>query len=54
MKTKKTYIIPSAEVQNLAPEGLIANSVLITDDTTDDDARMSRRRHSIWGEHPDR
>lgn len=47
MKTKNTYVIPSVEVQSLETEGLIAQSVLITDETTDDDARMSRR-HEIW------
>ncbi|MBQ8225822.1 MAG: hypothetical protein IJZ92_00075 [Bacteroidaceae bacterium] len=47
MKTKKTYVLPSAEVQNLEPEGLIATSVLVTNETTEDDARMSRR-HEIW------
>ena len=53
MKTKKTYVIPSAEVQNMEPEGLmITTSVIVTNEETDDDARMSRRRQSIWGERP--
>ena len=54
MAKKKTYVIPSADVQNLVMEGLIASSpssdkdVNISDEVTDDDALMSRRRRGIW------
>lgn len=54
MAKKKTYMIPSADVQNLVMEGLIASSpssdkdVNISDEVTDDDALMSRRRRGIW------
>lgn len=47
MTNKRTYIIPSAEVQNLETEGLIAQSILVSDVTSDADAKMSRR-HEIW------
>lgn len=50
MKEKKSYIIPSADVQSLETEGLIASSPdvwNISDDPTGDDAKMSRR-HKIW------
>lgn len=50
MKTKKPYITPSADVQRLQTEGLIASSpaqAKISDDITGDDAKMGRR-HKIW------
>ena len=54
MAKKKTYMIPSADVQNLVMEGMIASSpssdkdVNISDEVTEDDALMSRRRRGIW------
>lgn len=54
MAKKKTYMIPSADVQNLVMEGMIASSpssdkdVNISDEVTGDDALMSRRRRGIW------
>ena len=54
MEKKKTYMIPSADVQNLVMEGMIASSpsydkdVNISDEVTEDDALMSRRRRGIW------
>ncbi|MBQ5881152.1 MAG: hypothetical protein IIW61_06040 [Bacteroidaceae bacterium] len=54
MAKKKTYMIPSADVQNLVMEGMIASSpssdkdVNISDKVTEDDALMSRRRRGIW------
>ncbi len=54
MAKKKTYVIPSADVQNLVMEGMIASSpssdkdVNISDKVTEDDALMSRRRRGIW------
>ena len=54
MEKKKTYVIPSADVQNLVMEGMIASSpssdkdVNISDKVTEDDALMSRRRRGIW------
>ncbi len=54
MIKKKTYNPPFADVQHLATEGMIASSpsadkdVNISDEVTEDDAWMSRRRRGIW------
>lgn len=47
MNKKKPYIVPASDSCELHPGNLMETSVPITEETTEDDARMSRR-HEIW------
>lgn len=53
---KKEYIKPQFELVEMQTWEIIAHSVPITDETTDDDANMINKHHNngewgnIWGE----
>ena len=46
---KKEYITPSMEVTEIETASLLAASVGVSDDTTDDDAIMTNDRRGDWG-----
>ena len=51
---KKAYITPSMEEMNIETVEMIAmsngdDSVMISDDITEDDAKMGRGRRGAWG-----
>ena len=48
MKKKNTYLTPLTEELDLWSAGLIATSIPVSNETTEDNAVMSRR-HKIWG-----
>lgn len=48
MKKKPIYNIPQAQVVRIETGSMIATSLPITEDTTEDDARMSKKRQQPW------
>lgn len=48
MKHKHIYEAPQAQVLHLDTLNMIAASAKISDETTDDDARMSKKRQQSW------
>ena len=46
---KKQYITPQMEIAEIELVTMIAMSVGVSDDTTDDDAWMSNDRRGTWG-----
>ena len=47
---KKEYITPETEVIELEPTSMIAASIGVSDETTDDGAVMSNGRRGNWGD----
>ncbi len=46
---KKIYIAPAKEITEIEMVTMLAASVLVSDETTEDDAVMSNRRRGTWG-----
>ena len=46
---KKQYITPQMEIAEIELVTMIAMSVGVSDETTEDDAVMSNRRRGRWG-----
>ncbi len=46
---KKQYIAPTMEIAEIEMVSMIAASVGVSDETTDDDAWMSNDRRGSWG-----
>lgn len=48
MKKKHIYNTPQAQVVRIETGSMIAASLPITDETTEDDARMSKKHQQPW------
>ena len=46
---KKKYIAPAMEIAEVEMVSMIATSIGVSDETTDDDAVMSNGRRGSWG-----
>ncbi|MBR4312256.1 MAG: hypothetical protein IKT86_02820 [Bacteroidaceae bacterium] len=46
---KKKYIAPAMEIAEFEMVSMLAASIGVSDETTDDDAVMSNRRRGTWG-----
>ena len=46
---KKKYIAPAMEIAEIEMVSMLAASIGVSDDTTDNDAVMSNRRRGKWG-----
>ena len=46
---KKKYIAPAMEIAELEMVSMLAASIVISDEITEDDAVMSNRRRGTWG-----
>ena len=46
---KKKYIAPSMEIAEIEMVSMLAASIGVSDETTEDDAVMSNRRRGTWG-----
>ena len=46
---KKKYIAPAMEISEVEMVSMIATSIGVSDETTDDDAVMSNDRRGSWG-----
>ena len=46
---KKKYIAPAMEIAEVEMVSMIATSIGVSDETTDDDAVMSNGRRGTWG-----
>lgn len=46
---KEQYIAPALEITEIEMVSMIAASIGVSDETTDDDASMSNRHRSEWG-----
>lgn len=46
---KKKYIAPAMEIAEVEMVSMIATSIGVSDETTDDDAIMSNDRRGEWG-----